>query len=205
MIITYHTHNFIKITQGSKSIAINPPGGKFAQGLSKSGTDIVLLSNHLPENSGIDLVTYNGSEPFVVDGPGEYEVGDLYIKGFLTKTEQNRDYVNTFYIIHFDDMNIAVSGHIESKDCLSSEAQDALSEIHVLIQIIGGREEVNPHDAWSFAKSLEPHIIIPVGGDKKDLETFIKEGGNNFETVEKITIKRKEAEAKSSAIIVISA
>ena len=140
----------------------------------------------------------------MVDGPGEYEVGDFYIKGFLTKTKTDRDYLNTFYLVNFDDMTIAVSGYIESKDCLTTEAQDAITDIHVLVQTIGGREEVNAHDAWSFAKSLEPHIIIPVGGDKKDLETFIKEGGSNAEEMDKLTIKKKDAELKASAIIVLT-
>ncbi len=69
---------------------------------------------------------------------------------------------------------------------------------------------LSPAEANKLAVSLEPSIIIPMHwsgmGEPKSLEQFLKEEGSTAaETVEKLTLKKKDTAEKKGAIIVITA
>ena len=65
---------------------------------------------------------------------------------------------------------------------------------------------LNPAEAYKFAVSLEPSIIIPMQYDEKSLKTFIKEGGNEgVKPIEKLTVKKKDLENKKGEIIILDA
>jgi len=64
--------------------------------------------------------------------------------------------------------------------------------------------------AHDIAVKLEAHIVVPIHygeiGEKKALETFLKESGSeNLKPIEKLTIKQKEAEALSGEVVLLSA
>ncbi|MBX4206589.1 MBL fold metallo-hydrolase [Candidatus Parcubacteria bacterium] len=74
MIITYQGGESFKISQGELSVAINPA--------SKTSADVTIFSSaprDTSEKSG-----------FVVSGPGEYEVKDIFIKGFPSRASSRR-------------------------------------------------------------------------------------------------------------------
>lgn len=53
---------------------------------SKFGADVVLSSiNHLDMN-GVEQVTFGEKKPFVISGPGEYEVKEVFIKGLPSQS-----------------------------------------------------------------------------------------------------------------------
>ena len=103
MIITYHGSEFIKAQTGDVVVAFNPVGRKSTFKESRFGSDIALVSLNHHDFNGVEQLTYKDKEPFVISGPGEYEVHGVFVKGLLTKSKYDKkDCINTVYTMKFD-------------------------------------------------------------------------------------------------------
>ncbi len=208
MIINYFGKQFFKIQQGDLVIALNPisKDSKYKDKISRFGSNIVMITTNHPDFNGVDTATHGGSVPFVVSGPGDYEVSDVSIRGFLTETEINKEkYMNTIYSFILDDIKLCFLGSVSGE--ISNEIREAISGSDVLFVPIGGSGVLDPEKAYKLSLSLEPKIIIPMdyGDDKaKDsLKIFIKEGGaEKVEPIDKLTLKKKDLDMKDGEIIV---
>ncbi len=212
MVITHHGGQCFKVTFGDLTIAFDPisksgtlPGVKF-------GADIAIISRNHPDMNGVTEVTYGEKEPFVINGPGEYERGGVTVQGFLTNSKYGlqkgaESATNTMYAVDLEDMNLVFLGAIADKS-LPAAAREAIDEIDVLFVPVGGDGVLSASDAHELAVALEPRIIIPMHWDgmgaPKALDAFLKEEGGTAEKVEKLTLKKKDALARDGAIIVIT-
>lgn len=206
MVITYHGGQCFKITLGSKTLAYNPIAKKSSLGSVKFGADIVLVSLNHPDFNGIEEVTYGAKQPFVIKGPGEYEIGDVTVRGFGTKTTYAKEErFNTVYQVSLEDMNLLFLGALSSPE-IDAKVLGDLGDIDILFVPIGGGDVLSSAAASKLATKLEPHCIIPMNYDKKSLEAFLKEeGSTNGKPVEKLTIKKKDVVAMESEIVVLKA
>jgi L-ascorbate metabolism protein UlaG (beta-lactamase superfamily) len=204
MIITYQGLEFFKLQVGDLVLAFNPPSKDSSFKVSRFGADIALSSvNHEDMNGGKDLV-HGDKEPFVIAGPGEYEVKNVFIRGLQGVSKyDNEERINTIYSVSLDNMKICFLGAQSSKT-LNAETKEAIGETDVLFIPVGGEGVLDPASAYQLAVSLEPKIIIPMHYDKKSLEIFLKEGSQQAaDMVEKLTIKRKDIENKEGEIIIV--
>ena len=88
---------------------------------------------------------------------------------------------------------------------IPSETKAGIDDVDILFVPIGGNGILNPTEAYKFAVSLEPSIIIPMNYDEKSLKAFLKEGGEEgVKAIEKLTIKKKDLEGKEGEIVVLS-
>ena len=63
---------------------------------------------------------------------------------------------------------------------------------------------MSPAEAYKFAVSLEPSIIVPMNFDGTSLKSFLKEGGSEgLKPIEKLTVKKKDLEGKGGEIILL--
>ena len=94
---------------------------------------------------------------------------------------------------------------LASPDSLSREVKEGLGEIDVLFAPIGSGEELSAADAYKLTLALEAKVVIPMDYEqtKGSLEAFIKESGENAETMEKFTFKRKDLEGKEGGVVVL--
>lgn len=206
MIVTYYGKQFFKIQLGERTIAYNPIGKDSKEKGSRFGADIVLSSVRHPDFNGADQCAYGEREPFVISGPGEYEVGGIFIKGFGTETTYDKAAkVNTVFSVMFEGINLCFLGSLAGIDSLSREVKEGLGEIDVLFAPIGGQDMLSAGDAYKLTLSLEAKVVVPMDYEhtKGSLETFIKEGGAEAETMEKFTFKKKDLEGKEGAIVVV--
>lgn len=199
MILTYHGGNFIKLQSGDTVIAVNPISKNSKLKTSKFGADVALVSLAHEDFNGVEEVTFGSKEPFVARGPGEYEVKEIFIKGFLTKGAGEK--VNTVYFINFDGMHIADLGGIATEDL--GDAIESFNDLDILIIPIG-KDTLSPAHAYKLAMTLESKIIIPLG-DEADIKAFVKESASTPETTEKLTIKKKDLDGKQNSIVILSA
>lgn len=206
MIVTYYGKQYFKIQLGERTIAYNPIGKDSKEKGSRFGADIVLTSLRHPDFNGADQCAYGDREPFVISGPGEYEVGGIFIKGFGTETTYaGEKKINTVYSVMFEGINLCFLGSLNSADSLSREVKEGLGEIDVLFAPIGGGDILSASDAYKLTLALDAKVVIPMDYEhtKGSLETFIKEGGANAETMEKFTFKRKDLDDKEGAVVVL--
>ena len=87
MVITYYGTQFFKIQYGDLVIAYNPikeTQDKDSR-IVRFGADIALVSINHPHFNGTENLLMGAKEPFVINGPGEYETKGIYIKGTYTR------------------------------------------------------------------------------------------------------------------------
>ncbi len=208
MVITYHGVEAIKITQGDYTIAFNPPSKKSKFSNTSFGADITLVTTNHPNLNGFETTSRGDKESFVIKGPGEYEIKDFFVRGFLTKTNYDgKESNNTIYSITIDGVNIAYLGALDQTE-LDPDIKEELGEADILFVPIGGDGVLNSSDAYKVAVKREPKIIIPIHygeiGDKNALKDFLKEGGQeDIKPIEKLTIKKKDLEGREGEIVVL--
>ncbi len=204
MIITYYGKQFMRVQFGDVVLAFNPIAKDSKLSGSRFGADIALVSLDHPDMNGIDAVTYGGKEPFAITGPGEYEVSDVYIKGYAVPTTYDgRERQNTVYVVSIEQMSIVFLGALHSIE-LSQELKEALDEIDILFIPVGGEEVLPPDEAQRLANKLGARIVIPMDGDDKSMKQFLKEAGaEDVKPIDKATLKRKDVDGKEGEVIVL--
>ena len=210
MIITHHKGEFIKISLGDTVLAFNPISKKSDISPTRFGADIAFVSLNHPDFNGVEEVTRTAKEPFVVRGPGEYEIQGVFVKGFETPSAYSPDAVrNTMYSVRLEDMNILFLGALSEKKP-NLEIIEDMDSVDVLFVPIGGDGVLSAADAHELAVSLEAKVIIPIHydgmGEKDALKVFLKEAGEeSAKPTEKLTLKKKDVEGKSGEVVVLAA
>jgi L-ascorbate metabolism protein UlaG (beta-lactamase superfamily) len=205
MILTYHSGACIRASAGDVT-AVFGPVSKATKSFKPTnfGADIVFVSVNHPDMNGAAEATRGDKEPFVLQGPGEYEIREITAAGFSTKStygEQER--FNTVYSVHFDGLSLLYLGALNSpelpKEVLEMDAPD------ILIVPVSDNT-LSPSEANKLAVKLEAKIVIPVLFDEKTLKIFLKEAGSeDVKPVDKLTIKPRDVVGKESEVVVLGA
>lgn len=210
MIITYLGVEFFKVQFGDITIAFNPISKDSKFKPTRFFADIALISLNHPDMNGVENLSYNGKDPFVISGPGEYEVKDVFIKGFASKSMYDgKERINTIYSVTLENMNICFLGALSDIN-LSSEVKEALGDVDILFVPIGANNVLDVAKAEKLSVEIEPKIIIPMHfgevGVKDALKKYLKEAvEDNVKPVDKLTIRRKDLEGKTGEVVVLLA
>lgn len=142
----------------------------------------------------------NSDARIIIDGPGEYEVGDFTIKGIpatrhIDTTDQEQ--LSTIYRVQSSEVKIAVVGNVDPK--LSEDQLEAIGMVDILILPVGGGGyTLDATSAAAMVRSIEPKVVVPVHYKdtgltyevpQDELSPFISELGAPVETVAKLKIK----------------
>lgn len=209
MIITYLGVEFFKVQFGDTTIAFNPISKDSKFKPTRFFADIALVSINNPDMNGTENLSYNGKDPFVISGPGEYEVKDVFVKGFASKSMYGgKERINTIYSVTLENMNICFLGALSDIN-LSTEVKEALGDVDVLFVPIGDEGVLDAVKAEKLSVEIEPKIIIPMHfgdvGVKDALKKYLKEAGeDNVKAIDKLTLKKKDLEGKMNDVVVIS-
>ena len=205
MIITYHGLESFKIQLGATTLALNPIAKESKHKSTSFGADIVLVSVNHPDMNGVSSASRGEAEPFVIAGAGEYEVSDVFVRGFGTATRYGGAKRNTAYTIRLEGMRLCYLGALGTPE-LPADLEEAVEEVDVLFVPVGASGVLSPKDAHRLAVYLEPKVVIPMYHDTQSLAAFLKEEGEqNGEQLEKLTIKPKDVAGKSGEVVVLKA
>src|ERR1700690_1066279 len=100
--ISYLGGQCFKVSQGDLTLSFNPPSKDSALKASKFGSDIVLVSQDHEDFNGVENASFGEREPFVIQGPGEYEVKGVAVRGFGSQSEYGGTHINTIYSVALD-------------------------------------------------------------------------------------------------------
>lgn len=143
----------------------------------------------------------NGKDSqLVIEGPGDYEVGDFSVRGVSATrhldTEADEK-IATIYRIEVGDARIALIGNIAPK--LSEEQLEAIGVVDILIIPVGGNGyTLDATSAAGIVRQVDPKVVIPTSYadsaltyevPQDDLAVFTKELGVPVEVVSKYKVK----------------
>lgn len=205
MVITYHGGQCFKVSFGSTTLAFDPIAKQAALPAVKFGSDVAFVSLNHSNFNGVPMVAHSTKQPYVVAGPGEYEIGDVTARGFgVLTTYDKKAHYNTIYQVRLEGINILFLGALGSPE-IDSKILSELGEVDILFVPIGGGDVLEVPQAAKLAAKLEAKLIIPMHYDKAALGAFLKEtGAEGTNAVDKLTIKKKDVEIMEGEVVVLS-
>ena len=206
MVISYAGGECFKVSQGDLTLSFNPPAKGSSLASAKFGADIALVSLDHADFNGVENAAFGERQPFVIEGPGEYEIKSVAVRGFATPaTYDKKQTINTIYSVTLEGMNLCFLGALGSPE-LPAAAKAELDDIDVLFLPVGGNDVLGHAPAYKLAVQLEPKVVVPMHYDAASLKAFLKEAGaEGTKPEEKLTIKKKDLEDKEAEVVVLSA
>jgi L-ascorbate metabolism protein UlaG (beta-lactamase superfamily) len=206
MVITHHGGQCFKVSFGDTTLAFDPVSKKSKLPTVKFGSDIAFVSLNDDDFNGTDQVGLGTKEPFVVWGPGEYEFGNVTARGYGVKTiYKGVERYNTIYQVRLEDINMIFLGALSEPE-IDPKILGEFGDVDILFVPIGGGDVLDVPAASKLAVKLEAKVIIPMHYTDTALKAFIKEAGaEGAETLDKLTIKKKEVSEREGDIIILKA
>jgi len=128
--------------------------------LARMAANLVTVSHDDPANNYVRIVR---DDPYVISGPGEYEVGGVFVIGvtcYHDDQEGARFGRNTAYIIELEDMTICHLGDLGHVP--TQEQIEEFDGIDVLMIPVGGKDVLAGPRAAEVVNLLEPKLVIPM-------------------------------------------
>lgn len=204
MILTFHDGACVRAQAGETTLVFGPIS-KQSKNFKPTnfGADVAFISLNHPDMNGAEEAGRGEKEPFIISGPGEYEVKDITAAGFPSGSKWGGEpRTNTVYSVHFDGLSLMYLGALGDLD-LPSEVLE-MDAPDILILPIGGGGALSPAEVQKLAVKLEAKIVIPVLYDDKSLKQFLKEAGEDVKPVEKLTLKPRDVMGYESEVVVLS-
>ncbi len=187
MEITWLSHSSFRLRSGSTTLIADPfpdsLGVSMPAGLREA--QVVTVSNTHPNHSASNLL--NG-DPVLLNGPGEYEVANLSIKGVRTplaqppSEEEEGSPWNTIFTVEIEGMVVCHLGDLGGP--LLSRQIEELSSPQILLVPVGGHCTLTSAEAADIVNVISPRIVIPmhyqtpgVEAELDGLAPFLKELG----------------------------
>ncbi len=186
MEIVWYGHSCFRLTERNLATVVTDPFDHKAIGYFplKLKADIVTVSHDASGHNNTGAVK---GTSHVITGPGEFEIGGVFITGVQTDgggsgrkaKEQVR---NTLYVFDYDGLTVAHLGDL--KQVPPQTEIEALGTVNVALVPVGGGGGLNAAKAAEVISLLEPNIVVPMHYSTPDvkisldsLNTFMKEMG----------------------------
>jgi len=133
----------------------------------KVEADIVTVSHDHGDHNFVEgvgsLPAGRQGDPFVISGPGEYEVQGVRVFGISAFHDDKKGAERgktTLYLIEMDDLSLIHLGDLGHK--LEHDQVEELNSVDVLMIPVGGVYTINAETAAEVVAQLEPYIVLPM-------------------------------------------
>jgi L-ascorbate metabolism protein UlaG (beta-lactamase superfamily) len=143
------------------NIVIDPFDEETGLKLPNMTADILLVTHNHHDHNNVKGV--KGS-PFVINGPGEYEVKGVFVQGitsFHDDVSGKEKGKNTIYVLEAEEMRFCHLGDLGQKQ-LTDEQVDKIGAVDVLMVPVGGEYTIDSPSAQKIIGQIEPRIVIPM-------------------------------------------
>lgn len=191
-------------------IIIDPYNGDYGLKVPKLKGDILLITHQHKDHNNVKAVSGN---PFLIEGPGEYEVRGIMIEGihsFHDKSQGKERGENTIYTIETEGIKLSHMGDFGEEE-LNNEQLEEMGDIDILMIPVGGIYTISAKEARRIVSQIEPKIVIPmhyaIPGLKLKLDSLKKFldafGLKKIEPQKKLSIKKKDLSFEETKVIVL--
>lgn len=228
MVITYYGGQCFKVQFGDTILGFDPMGTEALPRGKKPprfGADVAFVSTYRPECNAVHNLASKEKEPFVIAGPGEYEIKEVFIKGYPSKAfssenspekedevsnneEESSEQMNTIYSVKLEGLHlvfVGALGHIGAFE----QIQD-LGEVDVVFVPIGGGSVLSAREGYQVAVKMGAKLVVPMhyedlAAEDGALETFAGEAGleSTIQKQSKLSFKPKDLAGKEGEVAVL--
>jgi len=195
----------------SADIVIDPFGEETGLKVPNFSADILLVTHQHHDHNNVKAV--KGS-PFLVSGPGEYEVKGVFIQGiasFHDDKEGKEKGPNTIYVIEAEEMRFCHLGDWGQKQ-LTDEQLEKIDSVDILMIPVGGEYTIDSSAAQKIIGQIEPRMVIPMHYalpklkiKLDDVYKFLKTmGKNSIVPQDKLTVKASALPKDGMEIVVLA-
>jgi L-ascorbate metabolism protein UlaG (beta-lactamase superfamily) len=212
MDITYLGHSSFRIRGKTATVVTDPYGAdvglKFPRHIE---ADIVTVSHDHGDHNAVAQVE---GTPYVIKGPGEYEIKGIGVVGFSVFHDEQKGALrgkNTIYRIEVDGVSIVHMGDLGHM--LTSVEVEALDGVNVLMIPVGGVHTIDAAKASHLISEIEPSIVIPMHYGRPELNqkifsnllplsAFLKEiGKEDTVALPKLVISKDKLPAEMQVVV----
>lgn len=208
MEITWYGQTCFRLSErGRAVVVIDPYPPDVGLTFSRPRADVVTVSYDDPQcryTSGV-------RGPFkLFDGPGEYEVGGVFITGIATFADGKRGAsrgLNTVFTFDFGGLTVC---HLGRLGHVPTQSQvENLGTVNILLVPVGGGGSLSPARASEVISLFEPSLVIPmyykVRGLQVSLGTlgrFLKEMGlEKMDSQEVLKVSRTGLSEETQVVV----
>ncbi len=208
MTIEWFGKTCVRLVTRDSTAVIDPFGAKEGLKLPRMNPDLLLLTSGDSDASSI------AGEPFIIKGPGEYEIKKTFVYGIPVAREKDapneRNAASTLYLIEAEGISIAHLGTLGHQ--LGNGEFERLEGVDILMIPVGGHGVLNAEQASAVISAVEPRIVIPMQfrlpGLKNNYDTvtaFAKEMGvKDSETMDKLKISAKDLPQDDMRVVILT-
>lgn len=190
--------------KGKEGVIVSDPfpkGGGFDPG--KPTAQIVTLSNDDPQRISTTAVKPLKEQLFVINGPGEYEVGGIMVNGIRTYRDAEKGAqhgYNTIYVISIDEMTFCHLGDLGHE--LSTRQLEDIGVVDVLF--VPAHSQLGPAKLAETIASIEPRAVIPLYDSAEHLDKLAHELGlKEWEAQDKLSVTSSSLPAEGEEMRVV--
>lgn len=146
--------------RGMATVVTDPYGPEVGLPALKLKADLVTVSHAAPGHNYVKGVK---GHRLVIEGPGEFEVGNVFVTGVSMASQDNRKNgagPNTLFLFDFDGLTVA---HLGDLSYVPTQAQiEALGAVDIALVPVGGGGALSPAEASEVISLIEPSIVVPM-------------------------------------------
>lgn len=162
MEITWYGLSCFRLTERGLATVVTDPYDSAVVGYEplKLRADIVTVSHDAP---GHNFAAAVKGYTRLITGPGEFEIGGVFITGIQTNGHGKRsadEPRNTLYVFDYEGVTVAHLGDLRRVP--SQTEVEALGTVHVALVPVGGGGGLNAAKAAEVISLLEPGFVIPM-------------------------------------------
>ncbi len=213
MNIIWHGQSCFTIKSRDKIIVIDPFGKNIGLKEPKLTADILLVSHEHSDHSNISIVKKAHEDLKIINEPGEYEFGGVYIQAIPAyhDDKNGKDKGETLmFTVRLEEMVVAHLGDLGQTEFTESQLEE-LNGIDILLVPVGGKYTVDGRQAAKIVSQIDPRIVIPMHynlqGQKNNLSDasafLAEEGGKGIEPQDELKIEKKNLPAEERETVVL--
>jgi len=205
--IVWLGHSCFRIKGKETTLVTDPFPKNLGYSPVRVAADVVTVSHSHPGHSYVEGVS---GEPKVIRRPGEYEIGNVLINGFITFHDDEHGIKlgkNIVYLMEIDQVivcHLGDLGHILTPDQVGE-----LSGVEVLLVPVGGKSTLDGAAAAQTVRLLEPRLVIPMHfktpattRDLEPVDRFLKEMGlKDPEPQAKLAVTKSNLPANTQVVL----
>lgn len=209
MDITYFGHSCFRIRGSEGTIATDPFQPAIGYPPPRFEADICTVSH---DHAGHNNAGVLNGDPYVIDGPGEYEISGIFVFGWPSFHDQKKGQErgrNTIYTFDVDGVSIAHLGdlgHVPDQSIV-----EVMGDVDILLIPVGGQVTLTAAMASDVISLIEPRLVIPMHyqtaayagqADLDPVTKFLKEMGSpNDPTEDTIRVSQSSLPDETKIIV----